>query len=92
MAVLLTRKPIPLTTWHLAEPSDMIAALTTLIAQGWRGGVTCDETGTTWRLEVNIDNPTRQISASLGDWLVDDMGMRLLTATEVADNYTETEN
>jgi hypothetical protein len=89
--VALHRKPIPLTAWHLAAPADMIAALSDLSALGWRGGVNCDDTGVIWRLEINADGPTRQITASLGDWLVDDMGLRLLTAAEVADNYDETE-
>lgn len=81
----LQRKQAALAAWHLSEPADMVAALTELTTQGWRGGLTSDP----WRLELNADEPTRQITASLGDWLVDDMGLRLLTAAEVTDNYDE---
>lgn len=88
MSVALQRKQVPLTAWHLAEPADMIDALTAVSGQGWRGGVNCVDD--VWRLELNAD-PDRQIIATLGDWLVDDMGLRLLTAAEVDDNYEVTE-
>ena len=45
--------------------------------------------GGAWRIELNADNPTRQVVAEAGDWLVDDFGLRKLTAAECADNYDE---
>lgn len=87
MSTELQRKPIALTAWHLADQSAMLAALGDLSAAGWRGGITM--VGGTWRIELNADAPTRQVVAEAGDWLVDDFGLRKLTAAECADNYDE---
>jgi len=38
---------------------------------------------------LNADNPTRQVIAELGDWLVSDMGLRKLSAEECEANYEE---
>ena len=38
---------------------------------------------------MNIDDPVRQVVAVLGDWLVVDGGVRLLSAVEVAASYEE---
>ena len=83
----LQRKPIPLASFTLTEPADLIAALTSLSAAGWRGQVNCVEE--TWRLELNTDSPTRQIIATIGEVLVDDLGWRLLTAEQADANYDE---
>lgn len=88
MAIVLTRKPVELTAWSLTDQSAMLDALTFLSGQGWRGAVSQFEGGG-WRLELNADNPTRQVIAELGDWLVLDMGLRKLTAAECEDNYEE---
>lgn len=88
--ITVHRKPVDLTAWHLADATAMVEALSALTALGWRGGISATETGTL-RLELNADNPTRQISAQLGDWIVDDMGLRLMTGTECAANYDEVE-
>ena len=87
MSVQLQRKPIALTAWHLVDQAAMLAALGDLSAAGWRGGIT--NVGAVWRIELNADNPTRQVVAEAGDWLVDDFGLRKLTAAECADNYDE---
>ena len=87
MSVVLFRKPAPLPAWHLADQNDMVAALTALKDDGWRGTVAYDDSTNGWRLELLTDHPTRQIIAAVGDWLVIDMGLRLLTAQDCADNY-----
>lgn len=87
MSVQLQRKPIALTAWHLVDQAAMLAALGDLSAAGWRGGITMVDGA--WRIELNADNPTRQVVAESGDWLVDDFGLRKLTAAECADNYDE---
>lgn len=89
MAIVLTRKPVDLTGWHLADQSEMLDALGYLSAQGWRGAVTFDSANNTWRLELNADQPVRQIIAVMGDWLIVDMGVRKLTDAEAAANYEE---
>ena len=86
----LRRKPADLTAWHLTDLTQMAAAFTALTAEGWRGGISADSTGAL-RLELNRDNPARQVIAAIGDWLVLDMGLRLITTTECADNYDEVE-
>jgi len=91
MAITLRRKQDDLPAWHLVNQADMMTAFTDLQADGWRGAITCDETGSVWRLELNADAPVRQIIATLGDWLIDDMGWRLVTAEECATNYDITE-
>jgi len=42
-----------------------------------------------WRLEMNIDDPVQQVVAEIGDWLVVDGGVRLLSGVEVAASYDE---
>ena len=85
--ITVTRKPLELTAWNFADQAAMLDALTVLSAQGWRGAISQFEGG--WRLELNADNPTRQVIAELGDWLVVDMGLRKLTAAELQNNYEE---
>jgi hypothetical protein len=82
------RKPVDLQAWHLTDLTQMAEAFSALTADGWRGGINADAGGAL-RLELNQDNPTRHIVAALGDWLVLDMGLRLISATECADNYDE---
>lgn len=81
----LQRKPIDLIGWHLVGQSDMLDALAHLSGQGWRGGVYSVDG--TWRLELNADNPIRNIIATIGDWLIDDMGLRLMGDAECTANY-----
>ena len=81
----LQRKQIGLIGWNLTGQSDMLDALAYLSNQGWRGGVYSVDG--TWRLELNADNPIRNIIATIGDWLIDDMGLRLMTNAECAANY-----
>jgi hypothetical protein len=38
---------------------------------------------------MNIDEPARQVVAGLGDWLVVDGGVRLLSAAQVEASYEE---
>jgi hypothetical protein len=86
---VLRRKDVDLQAWHLTDLSAMAAAFSVLTSQGWRGGISSDQNGDL-RLELNRDEAD-QIIASIGDWLVLDMGVRLLTATECAENYDEAE-
>lgn len=85
--ITLVRKPVELVGWHLVDQSAMLDALTVLSESGWRGAITQFSGG--WRLELNADEPTRQVIAELGDWLVSDMGLRKLSAAECAENYEE---
>ena len=87
MSVTLQRKPVDLDAWHLTDQSEMVTALTALKSHGWRGAITYDDTSDVWRLELNADQPTRQIIAQLGDWLVLDIGLRKITDSECSDNY-----
>jgi hypothetical protein len=85
MATTLTRKPLPLTAWHLTDQAAMLEALGALSEQGWRGSLA--PTNGMWKLEVNADNPTRQISAETGDWLVLDWDLRKLSDDDCTANY-----
>jgi hypothetical protein len=83
----LVRKPTPLTAFELVDESAMLEALTFLAGVGWRGSLSQSDDG--WSLEMNIDDPVQQVSASVGDWLVVDGGVRLLSAAEVEASYEE---
>jgi hypothetical protein len=83
----LVRKPTPLTAFELVDQAAMLEALTFLAAEGWRGALSQSEDG--WRLEMNIDDPVQQVVAEVGDWLVVDGGVRLLSGAEVAASYDE---
>lgn len=86
----LRRKQTDLSHHHLIGPAEMWAALSDLGTQGWRGGLTTGPTGAP-QLEISLaDNP--EITAQVGDWLIDDMGWRKLTADQVAANYDVTES
>jgi hypothetical protein len=84
----LVRKSVELPAFQLTTPTDMFEALSALIAQGWRGQISADETGG-YRLEANADSPVRQIIAAIGDVIVDDLGWRLLTGEQADTNYDE---
>jgi hypothetical protein len=83
----LVRKPTPLTAFELVDQAAMLEALTFLAAEGWRGALSQSDDG--WSLEMNIDNPVRQVVAVVGEWLVVDGGVRLLSGAEVAASYDE---
>ena len=83
----LVRKPTPLTAFELVDQAAMLEALTFLAADGWRGALSQSDDG--WRLEMNIDDPVQQVVAELGDWLVVDGGVRLLSGAEVSASYDE---
>lgn len=85
--IALVRKPIELSGWHLVDQAAMLDALTSLSGEGWRGAISQVSGG--WRLELNADDPKRQVIAEVGDWLVSDMGLRKLTAAECTANYEE---
>lgn len=87
MSVTLQRKQIELVGWHLTDQSEMVTALTALKSQGWRGAISYDDANDVWRLELNADNPTRQIIAAIGDWLVDDIGLRKLSDAQCSESY-----
>jgi hypothetical protein len=81
------RKPTPLTAFELVDQAAMLEALTFLAADGWRGALSQSDDG--WRLEMNIDEPVQQVVAVVGDWLVVDGGVRLLSGAEVSASYDE---
>jgi len=83
----LVRKPTPLAAFELVDQAAMLEALTFLAGVGWRGALSQSDDG--WRLEMNIDDPVQQVSAGVGDWLVVDGGVRLLSGAEVSASYEE---
>jgi hypothetical protein len=83
----LVRKPVPLPAFELVDQAAMLEALTFLAGEGWRGALSQSDDG--WSLEMNIDEPARQVVAGLGDWLVVDGGVRLLSGVEVEASYEE---
>jgi len=83
----LVRKPTPLTAFELVDQAAMLEALTFLAGEGWRGALSQSDDG--WRLEMNIDDPVQQVVAEIGDWLVVDGGVRLLSGAEVEASYEE---
>ena len=83
----LVRKPVPLPAFELVDQAAMLEALTFLAGEGWRGALSQSDDG--WSLEMNIDDPVRQVVAGVGDWLVVDGGVRLLSAAEVEASYEE---
>ena len=85
MSVTVTRKPVDLTAWHLVDQAAMLDALSVLSGDGWRGSLSPLDDG--WQLELNADNPVRQVIAELGDWLVLDGGLRKLSDAEVTADY-----
>ena len=85
MSVTLTRKPVDLTAWHLVDQAAMLDALSVLSGQGWRGSLSPADS--VWVLELNADNPVRQVIAELGDWLVLDGGLRKLSDAEITADY-----
>lgn len=87
MSVTVRRQQVDLTAWQLVDQADMVAALTALKASGWRGAISYDDSRDSWRLELNADNPPRQIIAAVGDWLILDIGLRKLSAAEFDANY-----
>jgi len=85
MSVSVTRKPVSLTAWHLIDQAAMLDALSVLSGDGWRGSLSPLESG--WVLELNADEPTRQVIAEVGEWLVLDGGLRKLSAADVDADY-----
>jgi hypothetical protein len=83
----LVRKPTPLTAFELVDEAAMLEALTFLAADGWRGALSQSDDG--WRLEMNIDDPVQQVVAGIGQWLVVDGNVRLLSGAEVSASYDE---
>jgi hypothetical protein len=83
----LVRKPTPLTAFELVDQAAMLEALTFLAAEGWRGALSQSDDG--WSLEMNIDEPVQQVVAVVGQWLVVDGGVRLLSGAEVSASYDE---
>jgi hypothetical protein len=83
----LVRKPTPLTAFELVDQAAMLEALTFLAADGWRGALSQSDDG--WRLEMNTDDPVQQVVAGVGQWLVVDGGVRLLSGAEVSASYDE---
>lgn len=83
MSEMLQRKQTEHPAWHLADKVAMIGAFSDLMEDGWRGGV--NPLGDGYRLELNRGD--QNMTADIGDWLVDDYGLRKITAEERAANY-----
>lgn len=81
----LRRKAVDLQAWHLTDLPAMAEAFSVLTGQGWRGGISSNQDGQL-RLELNNDDAD-QILAGIGDWLVLDLGVRLLSDEQCAENY-----
>lgn len=82
----LIRKPDQLDAFNFNQPSVIMEAYSYFLANGWRGRIEADESGVL-HIELNADNPTRQIIASIGDIIVDDSGWRKITQSEFESNY-----
>lgn len=65
--VTLKRKAVEDTGWPLANQSDMLKALTKLIAQGFTGAVSYEDDAWSLRLSANGRNT---VTAQIGQWLV----------------------
>jgi hypothetical protein len=65
----------------------MLDALSVLSGEGWRGAISFNPNAQEWRLELNADDPDRHLVAVSGEWLVVDMGLRLLSDAEFNNNY-----
>ena len=85
MSETVTRKSAPLTAWHLTDQAALLAALGDIMGDEWRGAIS--HTGTGWRLELNADNPARQVVAAVGEWLVQDFELRKFSDAEISDYY-----
>lgn len=83
MSETLQRKPTQHQAWLLDSKNAMLEAFGDLMDDGWRGGV--NPLGDSYRLEISKGDCT--ITADLGDWLLDDYGLRKITADERAANY-----
>lgn len=87
--------------WHLVDAHNatldrvvstqekMFDVIQTLTPEGWRGSVSC-QPDATCRLELNADNPIRQVIASTGDRLVIDFdGLKLISEDQAEEFFTE---
>lgn len=83
MSETFRRKQIDLPGWELDSKAQMLEAFGDLMDDGWRGGV--NPLGDNYRLEISKGDQT--ITADIGDRLVNDLGVRKLTAEECAANY-----
>ncbi|SBS73765.1 hypothetical protein MHPYR_180045 [uncultured Mycobacterium sp.] len=88
MSETLQRKPTQHQSWPLTDIAKMMDAWSVLMADGWRGGV--NPLGDSFRLEVHKGDS--DIIADIGEWLVDDYGLRKITADERAANYDVVES
>jgi len=74
------------TGWPLRDQVDMLAALAELSAQGWSGGIEFD--AGQWKLRLSMDGKN-SVNASLGQWLVQDGGLKALLCSDFdAQGYT----
>ncbi len=76
-------------TWHIADVPTALAAYAEIIAKGYRGAPVFDATQKVIGLEINGDNTHAE--ARIGDWLVEDIGIRAFTPEVYAANYTTRE-
>lgn len=83
-ATYSTRTAENLPTWQLTDFAAIAAALEALSILGWRGQPKYDPNSQTWKLELNIDDPTQQVNATTGDYLVLDYTLRALSPAEYA--------
>lgn len=84
MGMQITRKTVGGTGWPLRDQSDMLTALAELSDQGWTGGISF-EAGE-WKLRLSADGKNT-VNATLGEWLVDDGGLKSLDCTEFDGGY-----
>ncbi len=73
-------------SWQLTDVTAALLALGEIIAKGYRGGPIFDASSQVIGIEINGDNTHAE--ARIGDWLVEDIGIRAFTADTYAANYT----
>lgn len=93
MSETVQRKTDALTAWQLTDMAAMGTCIDELEVSlpEWRGSMNKSESGA-WVLQFNADNPSRAIFASVGDWLVIDLGQLMhFPADGFASYYEATE-
>ena len=77
-------------TWHLENVATAMVALGEILAKdGYRGAPIFDGLSQVVGLEIN--GPNTHAEARIGDYLVEDIGIRAFTAETYAANYTARE-
>jgi hypothetical protein len=89
MSVSLLHKTTPVSGWHLTNPDALWAALAELVELGYTGNVSLVQqvSDTAWELTVTANDGT-VTTATVGDWLVNDGDLKVLSAADFQTRYT----